>query len=240
MAVERVHYTTENGIAVVRLERPPVNALTLPYLRELARTFEVVLANDAAALILTASGTTFSAGLDLRLVPNYDRSEQTQLVDALNEIFHQLYSFPIPTIAAMNGNAVAGGLLLALCCDYRIAPEGTFRFGLAEVRVGIPYPENAMLVAKAELSHLMARELALLGRNLTPRQALASGVVDELWEAKEIPTRARELAVELSRYPRAAYARVKRQLRGDIFERMEKVIAEKSDPARERWLEVGA
>lgn len=236
MGVGRVELTRHGPAVLVTLERPPVNALTLPYLREISATLGRIAEGDAAALVLTGAGTTFSAGLDLREVPSYGKAQQTELVDALNETLLQLYSFPVPTVAAMNGHAVAGGLLFALCCDYRIALEGNYRFGLAEVRVGIPYPVNAMAVVKAELSHLMARELALLGRNLSARQALARGVVDELCEKPQLPARSLELAVELARYPREAFARVKRQLRGEVIERMQRAVAEKTDPARERWI----
>lgn len=236
MGVEKVHLTRRDSVALLTLERPPVNAITLPYLGEISAALARVAESDAAALILTGAGTTFSAGLDLRELPAYGPREQTALVDALNGSLLQLYAFPIPTVAAMNGHAMAGGLLFALCCDYRIALEGNFRFGLAEVRVGIPYPVNAMVLVKAELSHLMARELALLGRNLSPRQALARGVVDELCEAPQLGARALELALELARYPRRTFSRVKRQLRGEVIERMERAIAEKSDPAREKWI----
>ncbi len=236
MPVERVHLAREGRVALVGLERPPVNALTLPYLGQLSATLAQVAASDAGSLVLTAAGTTFSAGLDLRALLTYDATQQRDLVDALNEILYLLYSFPIPTVAALNGHAVAGGLLLALCCDYRIAPEGSVRFGLAEVRVGVPYPLNAMAVVRAELTAETARDLALLGVNLSPRQALVRGVVDELCEAQQVRARALEAARGLGELPRETFRRVKGQLRGEVLREMERAIADKSDPARERWI----
>src|SRR3954465_12601523 len=108
----------EEGIAVVSLQRPPATAIDIPLLEQLARTLrEIEQRADVAAVVLTGAGKAFSAGLDLKLVPTYDRARQDRLLPVLNEALHKLYSLPIPTVAAVNGHAIAGGLVLALACD---------------------------------------------------------------------------------------------------------------------------
>ena len=66
------------------------------------------------------------------------------MVDALNRAIYAIYSCPVPAVGAINGHAIAGGLVLALCCDWRIAANAPLLAGLAEVRVGVPFPVGAM------------------------------------------------------------------------------------------------
>ena len=130
-----------DGIAVVTLANPPMNAMDSALLEELAALFEG-LASDRTvrAAVIAAEGPAFSAGLNLKTVPALDRLGQRRLVDALNESFGTLYAWPKPLVAAVNGHAIAGGLILALCADWRIVADVPMQVGLAEVRVGVTYP----------------------------------------------------------------------------------------------------
>ena len=132
-----VHLTREGGIAVCRLDRPPVNAIDVP----LSMALETVLGDLAGdeeldAVILTGTGRCFSAGLDLKHLPHYSREEQDALLSSLNRLLYVLYSFPRPVIAAVNGHAIAGGYVLMLASDYRIGADGDGLFGLAVQREG--------------------------------------------------------------------------------------------------------
>ena len=125
------------GIAVVTMQRPPANAIDIALLDQLERALrDIAQRADVAAVVLTGTGKAFSAGLDLKLVPTYDRPQQNELLRVLNQALYQLYSLPIPTVAAVNGHAIAGGLVLALACDMRVAVDGGALFGLTEVRAG--------------------------------------------------------------------------------------------------------
>jgi enoyl-CoA hydratase len=86
---------------------------------------------------------------------------------------------PIPTVAAVNGHAIAGGLVLMLACDWRLAVDREALFGLTEIRAGVPYPAAAHAVVQAELAPAAARELVLAGKNHGTERALALGIVDE-------------------------------------------------------------
>jgi enoyl-CoA hydratase len=115
-----------NGIEVAMLQRPPLNAMDLGLLEELKELF-AALAHDSStrAVALTGQGTTFCAGLDVKVVPQYGKAEQLRLLEALNGMILAVYGCSLPVVGAINGHAVAGGLVLALCCDWRIvaAPE---------------------------------------------------------------------------------------------------------------------
>ena len=232
----------EKGIAVVTMQRPPANAIDIALLTELSTTLrDLEGRSDIAAMILTGRGKAFSAGLDLKLVPTYDRAQQNELLRILNQALYQLYALPIPTVAAVNGHAIAGGLVLALACDTRVAVDGGALFGLTEVRAGVPFPVAAMAVVKAELSPTVARELVLAGKNHDPGRALALGIADELQPANEVLVRSKAIASELAAAPRESYGRIKRQLRHEAIAEIERA-QQAGDPLHGNWIggETGA
>ena len=237
MSTNAIQVETTDNIAILRIDRPPANAIDLETARELANTLETIAEHDdIAAVIVTAAGKCFSAGLDLKVMPAYDRDQQQDMVMEVNRLFGRLYDLPLPTIAAVNGHAIAGGVILTLACDYRIGAEGDYKIGLAEMRVGVPYPVAAMAIVQSELSHQAARLMVLTARNLNPRDALSWGVLDELQRPELLINRAMEVAREMATLPRATYGRIKRQLRARARSRIEDAINNRNEPMLESWL----
>ena len=227
----------QDGVAVVRFARPPANAIEL----ESARALEEALGrleaeSDVRAVVLTGQGAFFSAGLDLKVVPAYDAARQRAMVMAINRLLGRLYGLGLPAVAAVNGHAIAGGLVVALACDYRIGSRAGYRLGLTETKVAVPYPVAAMTVVEAELAPAVARRVVLLARHETPEDALADGILDELAAPDALLPRALEMAQELAALPRDAYARIKRQLRGRALERIAQVVARGDDPLLAAWI----
>jgi enoyl-CoA hydratase len=210
-----------DGIAVVTLGHPPVNAMDAPLLEELAGLFEGLAAEpDVRGAVITAEGRAFSAGLDLKLVPTLDRLGQRRLVDALNDCFGTLYAWPKPLVAAVNGHAIAGGLILALCADWRIVADVALEASLAEVRVGVTYPVAPLEIARSELAPTTARRLILLGEALDAREAQVLGVFDERAPAAALMTHALARARRDAELPRGAFATTKRELRATALARI--------------------
>lgn len=226
----------EEGIAVVSMHRPPANAIDIALLTQLSATLqELEQRGDVAAMVLTGAGWAFSAGLDLKLVPTYDRAQQNELLRSLNQALYQLYALSIPTVAAVNGHAIAGGLVLALACDVRVAVDGGALLGLTEVRAGVPFPIEALAVVKAELSPAAARQLVLTGKNHDPAHALALGIVDELQPAEQVMARSKALARDLATALRDSYGRIKRQLRQSALAEIEQAQGA-GDPLHDNWI----
>jgi enoyl-CoA hydratase len=224
-------------IAVLRIDRPPANAIDLDLANEFATALEGIEATDGiGALIVTGAGSCFSAGLDLKVVPTYDRAQQQAMVMQVNRLFGGLYGLPLPTIAAVNGHAIAGGVILTLACDYRIGAEGDYKLGLAEARVGVPFPVAAMAIVQSELSHPVARTMVLTARNSSPRDALSMGVLDELQPPELLLPRALEVAQEMAALPRSVYRRIKRQLRAAALTRIDDAISNGQEPMLDSWL----
>jgi enoyl-CoA hydratase len=154
------------------------------------------------------------------------------MVNEINNVVRLLYTLPIPTVAALNGHALGGGLVLALACDWRLAAEADLRIGLTEVTAGVPYPAVAMEIVRAELTPAALRSLVLTGRVVAPQAAMTLGVVDELVSPEGLFSRALARARELAALP--GYADVKRGLRAGVAARLAE--AARNDPMRERWV----
>ena len=127
MASGLIDVVQQGAIAVVTLTRPRANAMNLELTEEIAAVFQR-LGQDGSvrSVVLTGQGKSFCAGVDLKAVPDFDEAQQRRMVDALNRAFYSVYSCPVPVVAAINGHAIAGGLVLALCCDWRIAVDTPF------------------------------------------------------------------------------------------------------------------
>jgi len=231
-----IHIEEAGDVAVVRIDRPPANALDLDLLAEGHEVRERLAREEPRAVVIVGRERFFSAGLDLKAAPTLNAAEQRATVDGINRLFLGWYGFPRPVVAAMNGHAVAGGLILALCADHRVcATEG--RFGLTELRAGLPYPLAAIAVVRAELSAAAARRLVLGASLVEPPEALALGVVDELRPADEVLPRAIEVATEFAALPSATYRVVKRQLRGPAIDALERALGGGAgDPVLAAWV----
>lgn len=191
--------------------------MDLQLLEEGRRVADELATDQPAAVVLTGREGFFSAGLDLKVAPTLDADGQRGMVEGINAIFAGWYGFPRPVVAAVNGHAIAGGLILALCADYRVgSAEG--KYGVTELKAGVGYPAVAMAVVRAELHAPAARRLVLGADLVDAKVALEAGAFDEVAEPDDVLHRATEVARALSLLPREAYATVKRQLRGPVLE----------------------
>jgi enoyl-CoA hydratase len=211
-------------VALVTLRRPPANAMNIELTEEIASVFQDFGQDDEVrSVVLTGHGKSFCAGVDLKIVPTFDQGDQRRMVNALNHAFYSVYACPLPVVGAINGHAIAGGLVLALCCDWRIASKTPFLAGLTEVRVGVPLRPD------------VARRLILFGQNMASAAAVDDGVFDEAVDAGELLQHALAKAGELAASPRSAFARTKRQLRSGAIDAIEAAIAG-AEPLRDNWL----
>jgi len=223
-------------VALVTLRRPPANALNIELTEEIASVFQVLGQDeDVRSVVLTGHGKSFCAGVDLKIVPTFDQGDQRRMVNALNHAFYSVYACPVPVVGAINGHAIAGGLILVLCCDWRIASKTPFLAGLTEVRVGVPYPVAAMAVARHELRPEIARRLVLFGENVASAAAVDAGVFDQAVDAAALLQRALVKAEEFAALPQVAFAQTKRQLRSRAVETMAAAMAGE-EPLLDTWL----
>lgn len=228
--------TDRNGVTILRLEHGKAHALDL----ELARAITERLGKldrdpGPRALVLTGTGSIFSAGVDLyRLLdggPAYVRA----FVPALTDTFLQLFAFSRPVIAAINGHAIAGGCVLAAACDYRLMTRGDARIGVPELRVGVPFPLVAVEILRFATSPAHLQELLYQGKTYPVDEASARGLVDEVVAPDRLIERACEVADQLAAEPAARFRITKRQLRAPALESIRRHAHETDADVAAEW-----
>ncbi len=205
--------------AVLRLALPPVNAMGLALLRDLDHAVaDLVARPPARGLVLTGEGRAFCAGADLKASPHYTAADWQEIQRLADRCFAALCLLPVPTVAAINGHALGGGLVLALTCDLRLATTAPARFGLPEVAHDIAFPSVALALVQENLSHAVQRDLVLSGRHIGNAEAVQLGVLDALVPAPDLVAHA--AAVAAGRAGLRGYATVKAQLRQGFRRRL--------------------
>ena len=185
-------------------------------------------AAGAPVMFVGAQGA-FSAGLDLKEVGALAGDAAVAFLRLLERCMTAIYLYPGPTAAAVNGHAIAGGCVITLACDVRVAADDpSIRIGLNEVALGLRFPPRTLALVRARLAKRAESEVLLGAALLSPQDALRVGMVDAL--AKDPIAAAREKLEAMASHPPEAYAQTKRDLRGT-----EQTLC--SDAALDRWIE---
>jgi enoyl-CoA hydratase len=214
-----VRLERRGALALLRMDDGKANTFDLDLLRDLGEAFEEARRQDAGALVLTGGGRIFSAGVDLHQVLAGGRGYLAEFLPVLKRTLEAIFSYPLPVVAALNGHALAGGCILALACDHRVAAEGPARLGIPELRAGVPFISIGLEIARSALSEQVLRDLVYTGRSLGLEEALRLGVVDVVVPADDLLERAFETAGRLAAIPTTSFGIVKRQLRLPILDR---------------------
>lgn len=198
-----------DGIAVLTLDNGPVNALDLELLSAVPGSLAAVA--DARAVVLTGSGRSFSAGVDLKRIIDGGPPYVEKFLPALSLAMLTVFEHPKPVVAAVNGHALAGGCVLAAACDTRLMSGGTI--GLTELAVGAPFPTVPLEIMRHAVGPALDAMVLGAGR-LTPDQAMSIGLVHEVLEPDQLLATALRRADGLCGAPADVFALAKRQLHG--------------------------
>jgi enoyl-CoA hydratase len=214
-AVVRLERHPDAAIAVLTLDRPPLNAIDEQVVVELAAATAELAADRGtnAVLVRSALEGVFMAGAD---ITEFQRIAEEGIDRALRaqEVFTAFAELPQPTVAAVNGHALGGGLELALACDFRfLARAGGAVLGLPEVRLGLLPGAGGTQRLTRLLGPGRATELIMKGLQLTPEQAAEAGLVHFLVEPDELEEKARDYTVRLARQAPIALRGIKRAIR---------------------------
>jgi len=224
-----IERSQHEGILTLRLAHGKVSAIDVELLDALLRELDGAT-DDVRALILTGSGSTFSAGVDLfRLTPEGAENVR-RFLPLLSRFVRRLFTFPRPVVAAVNGHAIAGGCVIVLACDVRLMAEGAGKIGVPELLVGVPFPAAALEVVRFAVPRGRVQSLIYTGRTLPPQEALTAGLVDEVVAPDDLLARAQEIARQLALIPPQVYRLTKQSLRAEALERIERT-SERLDPA---------
>jgi len=212
----QIHPTDhDGGVRLLRLDRPPANAINTEFLQSLHDAAAAADEDDAVrALVVTGTGRFFSAGLDLKEMARGGAQALGSLGGGRDGIY-RLWRVGKPTVAMIGGHALAGGAILMLACDFRIAARGPFKIGVTETALGLPLPNGAFQIARHALAGRDVRRILLEADAHAPDAACALGLVDEVVEPDELEARCLAFAAKLGAHPSAAYGYQKYKLQAE-------------------------
>jgi enoyl-CoA hydratase/carnithine racemase len=209
---------TEDSVRILKLNHGVTNALNAELLKELEDSLgESRNDPEISALVLTSANEKFfSAGFDLPELYPQDISGFKEFFHLFNRICLDLYTLPRPTVAALTGHAVAGGFILASCCDYRFMAQGKKLCGLNEIQIGVPVPYIADLILRQLVGDRAATEIMYTGALVPAENALQIKFLDALVSPEELLKEAVSKARTLGRLPRAAFQIIKTNRTAEI------------------------
>lgn len=213
------------SVAVLRMHHGKVSALDLEFCAALQRELEAASSSAARALVITGTGSTFSAGVDLFRVLEGGEEYLQRFLPALASLLEALLRLPKPVVAAVNGHAIAGGCIIAAASDHRVMADGSGRIGVPELSVGVPFPTLPFEIMRARLSSSALHTLVYSGRVVQAREALELGLVDEVVDGAALLDRARAAAERLAALPAISFALTKRTFVQPILDRVRAAVA---------------
>lgn len=200
----------------IRMSHGKANTMDYEFCRDLAVKFRELAAQDVSACVLSGQGKIFSAGADLVRAIKEPEDYMTRYFPALVELFKSVFEFPKPVVAAVNGHAIAGGCVLAACCDYRLMVANRGLIGIPELLVGVPFPAIAMEVIRSCVNPADFHRMVYRAETFTADRALRIGLVDEVVDEGKILDSAQAVAEQLATIPPDVFLLTKRQLRRPI------------------------
>jgi len=202
---------SNGAILLLTLNRPDKsNALHPDLVRQLSSALKAAEADPGLnVVVITGAGRSVCAGLDLELLIGWTMEEKLAYLEAVTNIFRQVWSLPQPVIAAVNGPAIAGGFDLAAFCDIRLAAEEAL-FGQAEINIGLTQIIHPLYKT---IGLGRAKELAMTGQNISAAEAYRIGLANHVYPRQELMPRAMEMAALLASKTRNALFETKRLTR---------------------------
>lgn len=212
MTYEHIRLERAAGLALLTLDRPPLNVLNVAALRELGAALEEAASADGSkVLLITGAGRTFCAGVD---VADHTADRIGETLPLFHDVVRRLRSIEMPIVAAVNGAALGGGLELALACDLVWAREDA-KLGQPEIQLGV-FPPVAAALLPRRIGWPRAAELVLRGRVLSAPEAGEWGLVSEVLPADGFAQAVERAVADLTALSRPALRLAKRALRAGL------------------------
>ncbi|MBW2176284.1 MAG: enoyl-CoA hydratase/isomerase family protein [Deltaproteobacteria bacterium] len=195
-------------IAVLELENGVTNAISPGLVADLAETL-LEVQTSAGGIVLSGNEKFFSMGFNLPELIGLDRAGMKAFLYGFNAVLHDIYTLPMPTAVAIEGHAIAGGTILALVADFRLAAAGKKMMGLNEIKLGLPVPYLALMILGQVVSHPVALEMIYHGEFVKAEKAYDMGLVDEITAPGSAVERAIEKMGDIAGHPAGAFAVMK-------------------------------
>jgi enoyl-CoA hydratase/carnithine racemase len=215
----------EAGVATLRLDRPPLNALSRGVQSQIGAAAEAIAFNSAVrVVILTGGDQVFAAGADIKEMSEWDAQEATRQVGPMHSAFDAVASIPVPVIAAIAGFALGGGCELAMCADIRIASDSAV-LGQPEVNLGIIPGAGGTQRLTRLVGPARAKDLIFTGRRITAAEALSIGLVDRVVDQAQLMAEVLSLAQSLASGPTSALRAAKQAIDAGLDQDLSEALA---------------
>jgi len=212
--MEKVTYSLKDGIAQITMDDGKANSMNWTFFEEMGKSMDRAENDGAKVLVITGRPGFFSGGLDLKLLPTLSASEMGDFATTFARTMLRVFSFPVPTIAASTGHAVAGGAMLTYACDRRFAIDGPYRIQMNETLIGIALPSWMFLIARSAIPSRWRNEALLHARAYNPNEALERGILDGVAkDADSLAAQVKAATADLLSLNLPAYAASKKNLR---------------------------
>lgn len=229
--------TYKDEYAIVQMNRGKVNAINFEMVQDLRDCFGELQENDAVkGVILTGQPHYFSAGLDLIELIQYDKAQMSDFFISFGSLYQELVQFPKPFISAISGHSPAGGCVIAVCSDNRYMADGDkYVIGLNEVAVNIQISQNLTEIYAFWMGQGLASRYILEGKLLSGKEAVAAGLVDELWPLDKVLARAEKQMQIYMRADQEILINTKAKLRKDLWDKLDSKPEDSLKEANELW-----
>lgn len=212
-----VNVDIREGLAEILLNRPKVNAINGQVVHELAQCFDEVRGDDTAkALILTGEGSFFSFGFDVPELYDYEKKDFTEFMFNFSDMLRNVFLFPKPVVAALNGHTIAGGCILALACDYRLMVDEKAKISLNEITFGSTLFSSAVEMLRFLVGSRNASTILYSGQMHSADEALRLGLIDKAVAREELLSSARSIAEDHASKDAPAFKGIKYLLRNRV------------------------
>jgi len=235
MALIKAEY--HDNVTVLRLNREITNAINLTLVNALAGKLKETRKNPnvLGCVIASSNEKFFSIGFDIPELIKLSKEDFREFYHSFNQLCIDLYTFPKPMIAAITGHAVAGGCILALCCDYRFIAKGNKLMGLNEIKLGVPIPYPADRILYELVGYRNARDIVDTGEFFPPEKLLDMGVVDKVFPMEKMLPKAIEKMQSLSTMPHHGFRKIKQNRTEKVVTQIRHALGEKENIFIECW-----
>jgi len=222
-------------VAILTMAHGKANLFDLEFCGAVAAALDACAKSAVKAAVITAGGSIFSGGVDLRRLVDGGHGYAEQFLPALGRAFDVAFAFPKPLVAAVNGHAIAGGCILACAADRRLMARGTGRIGVPELLVGVPFPTVALEIMRLAVPPPHLTTLIYSGETVVADRAVELGLVDAAADPDRLLDEAINAANAMAALPPAAFAITKNQLREPALARIREGRARFDAAIHEYW-----
>ncbi|KIX11260.1 enoyl-CoA hydratase/isomerase family protein [Dethiosulfatarculus sandiegensis] len=198
----------QGDLALLKLQHGVTNAINPEMAQELTQAAQEIKRNFRG-MVFSGGEKFFSMGFDLPFLLKITQEEMLAFLNTLSDAILDLYTLPLPTVTAIKGHAVAGGQILALVSDWRIAGSKRILMGLNEVKLGVPVPFQADLILRQLLGDRQATEMLFTGEFVSTDKALLTGLVDQIVPDHEVDQAAFERVSKVAAMPQDGFKEIK-------------------------------